>query len=113
MKNTVSKKAAYVGAGAGAVMFVLFGFLPGSLLGGAAGINIAGWLFGLPLESGIVSRSIVLASMLLGVMVSGVFIVMAASAASWLMGTAIESLHEKAVSEKMTELRRQGKTLLP
>ena len=35
MKTTLSKKAAYIGAGAGIMLFALFGLLPGSLLGGA------------------------------------------------------------------------------
>ena len=49
MKKGLSKKMAYMGAGAGVVVFALFGLLPGSLIGGAAGINLAGWIFGLPL----------------------------------------------------------------
>ena len=52
MKNTIARKTAYIGAGAGLVLFALFGLLPGSLLGGAMGINIAGWIFGLPLDPG-------------------------------------------------------------
>jgi hypothetical protein len=91
MKTNISKKAAYIGAGAGLVLFALFGLLPGSLLGGAAGINIAGWLFGLPLHPGLVSRVIVLASMLTGVLVAGIVIVTTASTAGWLIGKLIES----------------------
>jgi hypothetical protein len=89
MKTTLSRKAAYIGAGAGLVLFAVFGLLPGSLLGGAAGIKFAGMLFGLPLEPGVVSRSIVLLSMLLGVMVSGIAIVTATSTAGWLVGSVI------------------------
>ena len=84
MKTTLSRKTAYLGAGAGLVLFALFGLLPGSLLGGAAGIKFAGMLFGLPLEPGIISRSIVLLSMLVGVLVSGIAIVTATSTAGWL-----------------------------
>ena len=54
MKTTLSRKTAYIGAGAGLVLFAIFGLLPGSLLGGAAGIKFAGMLFGLPLEPGVV-----------------------------------------------------------
>ena len=50
MNTTISRKTAYIGAGAGLVLFALFGLMPGSLIGGAAGIGIAGWLFGLPLQ---------------------------------------------------------------
>jgi hypothetical protein len=65
--------------------------MPGSLLGGAMGINIAGWLFGLPLHPGLVSRIIVLVSMLIGVLVAGIVIVMATSTLGWLVGKALES----------------------
>jgi hypothetical protein len=91
MKTTIARKTAYIGAGAGLVLFALFGLLPGSLLGGAMGINIAGWLFGLPLQPGLLSRLIVLASMLVGVLVSGIVIVTASSTVGWLVGRALES----------------------
>ncbi len=91
MNSTVSRKAAYIGAGAGLVLFGIFGLLPGSLLGGAAGIKFAGMLFGLPLEPGIISRSIVLLSMLVGVMVAGIAIVTAASTTGWLVGSALDA----------------------
>ena len=86
MKNSLSRKAAYIGAGAGLVLFALFGLLPGSLLGGAAGLKFAGMLFTLPLEAGIISRTIVLASMLLGIVVSGIAIITATSTTGWLLG---------------------------
>ena len=91
MKTTIARKTTYIGAGAGLVLFALFGLMPGSLLGGAMGINIAGWLFGLPLQPGLVSRVIVLASMLLGVLVAGIVMVTATSTLGWLVGKALES----------------------
>jgi len=91
MKITMSKQGAYTGAGAGLVLFGIMGLLPGSLLGGAAGINIAGMLFGLPLESGLLSRLIVLASMLAGVLASGTAIITATSTLGWLVGSAISA----------------------
>ncbi len=100
--SDIAKKTTYIGAGAGLVLFVLFGLLPGSFLGGAAGISMAGWLFGLPLGAGIVSRAIVLAGMLIGVLVSGIVTVTAASTMGWLAGKAIESasqVHEAAVRQ--------------
>jgi len=90
MKTTLSRKTAYIGAGAGMVLFAIFGLLPGSLLGGAAGIKLAGMLFGLPLESGIMQRVIVLASMLIGVMASGITIVTATTTIGWLAGAALQ-----------------------
>ena len=91
MKSSIARKTAYIGAGAGLVLFALFGLLPGSLLGGAMGINIAGWLFGLPLQPGLLSRIIVLASMLIGVLVAGIVIVTATTTVGWLVGKALES----------------------
>jgi hypothetical protein len=98
MNTTLSRKTAYIGAGAGLVLFILFGLLPGSLLGGAAGIKLAGLFFGLPLEPGIISRAIVLLSMLLGVMVAGISIVTATSTVGWLAGRVLEGrrVHEKS-----------------
>jgi len=90
MKTTLARKGAYIGAGAGLVLFAIFGLLPGSLLGGAMGINIAGWFFGLPLEPGLVSRAIVLLSMLIGVLVAGIVIVTGSSTVGWLAGRMLE-----------------------
>jgi len=100
MKTSIARKTAYIGAGAGLVLFALFGLLPGSLLGGAMGINIAGWLFGLPLQPGLISRLIVLASMLIGVLVAGIVIVTASSTVGWLVGRVLESgVHAKESAE--------------
>jgi hypothetical protein len=90
MKTTISRKTAYIGAGAGLVLFAIFGLMPGSLLGGTMGINIAGWLFGLPLQPGLLARVIVLASMLIGVLVTGIVIVTATSTVGWLVGKVLE-----------------------
>ena len=89
MKISRSNQGAYAGAGAGLVLFGLFGLLPSSLIGGAIGISAAGMLFGLPLEPGLLSRMIVLGSMLLGVMVSGIVIVTASSSIGWFVGHAM------------------------
>ena len=91
MKTTLTKQGAYIGAGAGLVLFAIFGLLPGSLLGGAAGIKFAGMFFGLPLDPGLLSRAIVLASMLVGVLVSGTVIVTASSTIGWLAGALLGS----------------------
>jgi len=98
MKSTYGRQAAYIGAGAGLVLFAIFGLLPGSLLGGAAGIKFAGMLFSLPLDPGIVARTIVLVSMLIGVMVSGIIFVTATATTGWLLGMAL-SHSEQTASE--------------
>lgn len=86
----LSKQLAYIGAGMGMVAFALVGLLPGSLLGGAMGLNIVGTLFGYPVTSGILQRIIVAASMLVGITVAGVIFVAGASVAGWLLGTAVD-----------------------
>ncbi len=98
MKTSRSKQGAYAGAGAGLVLFGLFGLLPGSLVGGAMGISAAGAIFGLPLEPGIVSRMMVLASMVLGVMVSGIVITTASSSIGWLVGSALSMTVQNPVA---------------
>jgi hypothetical protein len=107
MKNSISRQTAYIGAGSGLVLFAIFGLLPGSLLGGAAGIKFAGMLFGLPLEPGIISGAIVLASMLVGVLVAGIAIVTAVSAAGWLLGRTIEAAGHHNVSEAMAAVNHK------
>jgi hypothetical protein len=95
MKNSMAKNGAYVGAGAGLVLFAIFGLLPGSLIGGAAGISVAGWLFGLPLDPGLIPRAIVLLSMLTGVLVAGIVMVTAASTVGWLVGRVLQGAPQK------------------
>ena len=89
MKTTLSKQGAYLGAGIGLVLFVMFGLMPGMLMGGAVGISFEGMLCGLPLEPGLLSRLIVLTSMLLGVLISSTLAVTASSSIGWLIGAAI------------------------
>jgi hypothetical protein len=89
MKTTLSRKTAYIGAGAGLVLFAIFGLMPGSLLGGTMGINIAGWLSTF-VPTWLVVRVIVLASMLIGVLVAGIVMVSATSTIGWLVGKAFE-----------------------
>ena len=106
MKTTITRKAAYIGTGAGLVLFALFGLLPGSLMGGAAGMNLAGWIFGMPLQPMLISRVIVLASMLIGVLVAGIVIVTMTTTVGWLVGKVLESgAHAKEIGagKKLTK----------
>jgi hypothetical protein len=93
MKNAhYSKKMTLIGAGCGVVLFAIFGLLPGSFLGGVMGLNFAGMLLGVPVTSGVLSRLIVAASMVLGVMISGIMFITASSVAGWLLGTVADAL---------------------
>jgi hypothetical protein len=86
------KRLAFMLTGCGTVLFVIFGLFPGSYLGGAMGLNVAGMVLGLPVSSGILSRWIVAASMAMGVMVSGIMFITAAATAGWLISTALYTL---------------------
>ncbi len=100
MKTKESKRrfVAYIGAGAGLILFAVTGLLPGSFLGGVIGLNIAGGLLGLPVSSALLPRLIVGLSMLVGVLISGVVFVAGPAVAGWLVGCLIDSLRvEKAV----------------
>jgi len=93
MKDTnYTKKLAYMGAGCGLILFAVFGLLPGSFLGGAMGLNIAGIIFGTPVGAGLVPRMIVAASMLVGVMVSGLMFIMSSTTLGWLSGTVADAI---------------------
>ena len=93
MKNTdYSKKLTYIGAGCGIVLFAIFGLLPGSFLGGVMGLNLAGSLLGVPVTSGVLSRLIVAASMVMGVMVAGIMFITASSLTGWLIGTVVDTV---------------------
>jgi hypothetical protein len=106
MKDTTyTKKMTYMGAGCGVVLFAVFGLLPGSFLGGVMGLNIAGTLLGLPLASGALSRLIVAASMVTGVMVSGIMFITASALAGWIIGTAIDAI--TAEKKEMATVRHK------
>ena len=87
-------KGLYTGAGAGLILFALVGLLPGSFIGGVIGINIAGGIFGLPLNASVLPRIIVGLSMLLGVVLSGVAFVVGGALTGWLTGYVIDALKE-------------------
>ena len=93
MKDTTyTKKLAYMGAGCGVVLFAVFGLLPGSFLGGVMGLNIAGIFFGTPVGAGMAPRIIVAASMVVGVMISGMMFIMASTTLGWLAGTVVDAI---------------------
>ena len=90
MNAKISRKTAYIGAGAGIVIFAIFGLLrqpSGRRLRNQTSRNV----FRLPLDPGIISRAIVLASMLVGVIVFGITIVTATATMGWLVGRVLES----------------------
>lgn len=97
----LARKASYMGAGIGIVLFAIFGLMPGSLVGGAMGLNLAGAIFGTPVGSALLPRLIVGASMLLGVTVSGIIFVSGCTLAGWLLGAPIEMVGAHRKAEKI------------
>jgi hypothetical protein len=92
MKRALANRLSYVGAGIGLALFALFGLLPGSFIGGVVGLNLTGWLFGLPVEPMIISRILIGLCMLLGVLVTGTAFVVAGAAAGWLVGRVVDAI---------------------
>ncbi len=78
MKNR-DKKGLIIGAMGGAILFAVFGLLPGSFIGGVIGLNIAKGLFGPPINADLAPRMIVATAMVVGVLVTGVVTVIATS----------------------------------
>ena len=87
--NETAKKGLVIGAGIGVVLFAIIGFLPGSFIGGAVGMNIAGGLYGMPLEPTIGTRMIMAVSMVFGILVAGFLCVTGTALAGWIMGSIV------------------------
>lgn len=104
-EKDIAKKGLYVGAGAGLVLFAIIGLLPGSFIGGVVGLNIAGIIFGYPVGPQIAARVIVAASMLFGILVSGIVFTAGLSFVGWAIGYAIESLMTKKVAEEEVKVK--------
>ncbi len=86
-----AKKGLYIGAGAGLVLFAIIGFLPGSFVGGVIGLKIAGTILGSPVEASLLPRFIVGASMLLGILVSGLILIIGTSLLGWAAGYVLDA----------------------
>ena len=89
-----TKKGLCIGVGAGLVLFALVGLLPGSFVGGVIGLNIAVAIFGLPLSASVLPRIIVGASMVLGIMMSGLVFVTGSAIIGRLTGNAVDVIRE-------------------
>jgi hypothetical protein len=101
MKTNISKIGLYIGIGAGIVLFALGGLLAGSFIGGSLGVTIVKYVFGSTLESSLLTRLILLASMLFGVLVSGILFLISTSSLGWLIGYTIDSvLADKTVEHQ-------------
>jgi hypothetical protein len=102
MKKDMSKIGLYIGIGAGLVVFAISGLLPGSFIGGSIGVHIAKNLFGGTLETSLLSRLIVGASMLSGIFAAGLFLLISTSSLGWLSGYSIGYVIDAVRSSRST-----------
>ena len=86
------KKGLYIGAEGRACALCNNRIAPGSFIGGVIGLNIAGSIFRTPVSSAVLPRIIVGASMVLGILVSGLVFVTNTSLLGWLAGHAMDAI---------------------
>ena len=96
----IAKKGLYVGAGAGLVLFVLAGLLPGSLIGGVIGLKVIMAVTGAPLGGALLSRILLAVSMLAGIMVSALVCIMGPGLIGWSIGYLIDSVKVEVATEQ-------------
>jgi pheromone shutdown protein TraB len=93
-RDNIAKKAGLAGAGIGLVLFAVVGVLYGSLIGGTMGLGIVNSVLGVAAGATLISRLIVAASMLAGVIVSGIMFVTVCTSIGWLAGYIIGAVME-------------------
>lgn len=102
------KKGLYIGTGVGLVLFALVGLFPGSVIGGVAGLKIAGMMLGAPLQGTIFARLIVAAGMITGVLVSAVIFIFGMGTLGWIAGTVVETLKTKQVAAEAPQTGKKA-----
>ncbi len=88
----MANKGLYIGTGAGLIMFVLLGLLPGSLIGGAIGLQLSAAIFGSPVEAALIPRIIIALSMVVGILGSAFVFVVGTSVLGWAAGLVVDTL---------------------
>jgi len=99
-RGEIAKRGLYVGIGAGLVLFVLAGLMPGSLIGGVIGLRIVNAVTGGPLGSELIPRIVVGVSMLAGIITSALICVMGPGVVGWGIGHLIDSAREEVEMEE-------------
>ena len=107
MKTGWSNRLSYLGAGISIALFIIFGFMPGTLVSGLIGLKILGLVFGMPIEPTIVSRLFLALCIFLGVFITALVFVIAGTTAGWLLGLVIDSLtgQKKSRTEEKGSVR--------
>ena len=93
-RDNIARKAGLVGACIGLILFAGVGVLYGSLIGGTMGLGIVNSVLGVAAGATLISRVIVAASMLAGVIVSGIMFLTVCTSAGWLAGYIIGAVIE-------------------
>lgn len=96
----MAKRGLYVGIGAGLVIFVLAGLLPGSLIGGVIGLKVIEAVFGGPMTTEIMPRIILAVSMIIGVMASAIVCILGPGLIGWSAGYMIDSTRVTAEAKE-------------
>jgi len=96
----MSQKGLYVGTGAGLILFALVGLLPGSLIGGAVGLQISAAIFGSPVQAALLPRIIIALSMVVGILGSAFVFVVGTSVLGWAAGLVVDTIRGKAVEHE-------------
>jgi len=113
IRQELARKCALIGAGMGLVLYAVFGFLQGALLGGTAGILAANWVFGpgtLYITGGeLITRVIVGAAMLSGVVISLVIFVTLSSTAGYIFGNVLGLMLGAESEESVRKTTSTGK----
>ena len=101
-RNNTARKTGLAGAGIGLVLFLFVGLLYGSLIGGTMGLEIVNSVFHEAAGITLLSRVIVAASMLAGVIVSGIVFVGISSTLGWAAGYVIGAVMEPKTAKLET-----------
>ncbi len=96
-KREFTHKGMLIGAITGLILFAIVGLFPSSFIGGVIGLKIAGFLFGMPLSTELLSRTVVGLSMIIGVAITGLIFVAGASLIGWMLGHLRMSLRGRTI----------------
>ena len=98
----MSKKGLYVGTGIGLILFVLVGLLSGSFFGGMAALKIMESITGGPLEATLITRMVIVISMLAGVVASAVIFIGGMGVLGWAAGFVFEANKKQYMAPQET-----------
>jgi len=88
--KVIARKCGFIGAGAGLMLYVLFGLLQGAVFGGMAGVMLANRLFGAGtialMGNELITRAMVGGAMFAGALVSLVMFVVGGSVIGYMAG---------------------------